>query len=105
MSNWYMKFYDMQTFSSQKDFSVGSMCRQDDLLIHSTGTRDSVDSPDRMHTESLLRSGGYLNRTLGDTTSEISEQRRPESATLNTQQLLARTIDSQVILLVFVVCL
>ena len=79
----------------QKNFSVD---RQDDLLIHSTGTRDSVDSPDRMHTASLLRSGGYLNRTLGDTTSEISEQRRPESATLNTQQLLARTIDSQVIL-------
>ncbi|XP_067931030.1 TALPID3 protein-like [Watersipora subatra] len=57
--------------------------------------RDSVDSPDRMHTDSLLRSGGYLTRTYGDTTSDISEQMRPESATLDTHQLLARTIDSQ----------
>lgn len=60
------------------------------------GTRDSVDSSDRMHTESLLRSGGYLTGGQADTTSEISERRRPESETLDTQQLLARTIDSQV---------
>lgn len=53
-------------------------------------TRDSLDSPDRMHSELILRSGGYLNQTASD----ISEQ--PDSLSVNTQQLLARTIDTQV---------
>lgn len=62
-----------------------------------TGTRESADSPDRMHTETLLKAGGYLSTLDDDTTqSEISHRRRPESTTLNTQQLLARSIDTQV---------
>ncbi|KAF6028388.1 hypothetical protein EB796_013277 [Bugula neritina] len=58
-------------------------------------TRESVDSPDRMQAEALLRSGGYLTNTYADTTSDVSAHLRSNTVTPNTQQLLARTIDTQ----------